>query len=485
MQVRELFADMSVNIVGDDVAIDAISADSRQVREGTLFAAIFGTQNDGHAYIKQACEAGASAILCESLQEGIEQTQIVTENARLTLARAAAKFYGEPATKMQMIGITGTNGKTTCTGLISHILEHAGKKVGRVGTLGCAWGERVEQPGLTTPDALTLSRLLCDMVADDVEYAVLEVSSHALEQHRVSGAEFDFAVFTNLSHDHLDYHQDMDSYFMAKKALFDDRLKEGGTALVNIDDSWGLKLVGDDVMTYSATDKNADFHVVSMEVNAEGTLLTVHTPRGEFELSCPLIGRFNVYNILVGVALGQELGIDNETIAQGLACLPQVAGRMQRINKNDEPLVLVDYAHTPDALEKALKTINEIAKARVYCVFGCGGDRDQSKRPVMGAIVGKYASRAWITNDNPRGEDPQAIANEIEKGLQENSTIEYDIVLDRRQAIKEAISAAERNDIILIAGKGHETIQTVGENKLTFDDALESRAALDAWAIKN
>jgi len=488
VQVQELFADMPVSIIGDDVPISAISADSRQVSAGTLFAALRGEESDGHQFISAACDQGASAILCEHEQEGITSTQIVTKNSKQTLAQIARRFYQQPDEKLTMVGITGTNGKTTSTCLIAHILSFAKKKVGQIGTLGCRWAGKEMHSGLTTPDALYLAKTLRAMVDDDIECAVLEVSSHALEQHRVSGTSFDIAIFTNLSHDHLDYHKDMEAYFIAKRRLFDERLKNNATCLINIDDVWGRKLNIEGALSYALDNRQADFYVESMRMSADGMHAQVHTPQGRFEFESPLIGRFNLYNMVAALAVAQTLHIPNETIREALLEAPQIPGRMQRVNRDGEPLVLIDYAHTPDALEKALKTISEISTGKLYCVFGCGGDRDQAKRPQMGRIVSGSADKAWITNDNPRSEEPMAIAREIEEGFEEAGAKKgsaYHIVLDRRLAIMEAIAAAKSEDIVLIAGKGHESIQTIAGEKLTFDDASEARNGLDVWAKPN
>jgi len=494
VKVSELFAGETAEIIGPDVDVIALAYDSRQVAAGTLFAALCGVHADGHDHVAAAVAAGATAVLCERpVADPGAATVIEVSNSRLALARAARRLHADPAGRMRTIGITGTNGKTTTVHLVEAILAAAGEQPGIIGTLGTRFAGREHDVGLTTPESIDLVALLADMAAAGTTTVAMEVSSHALAQERAAGVDFDVAVFTNLTQDHLDYHGSLDDYFAAKSRLFLERLKPGARTVLNVDDPWvsslASKLSQGRIVGFSLTGCTAPWCRVSprrVRLDRDGIHMGVRLPDDRLELHSPLLGRFNVANILAAVAVAEALDIDREAIVRGVANLRAVPGRLERVGGEGAPLVLVDYAHTPDALAKVLPAVREVTAGRVICVFGCGGDRDQDKRPKMGEVVGRLADWSVLTTDNPRHEDPMTILNEVEPGLvragversAECRAGSFHVEVDRARAIELAVAAATPEDAVLIAGKGHEPYQVVGADKRPFDDRAHARTAL-------
>jgi UDP-N-acetylmuramoyl-L-alanyl-D-glutamate--2,6-diaminopimelate ligase len=485
-----------------DCEILGITSDSREVAAGHLFVAIKGAQADGHEHVHEALKRGASAVLAESWPESCDDGQenlsdvILVSNSRRAIALSAANYYGQPSRKLLMAGVTGTNGKTTVTYILESIMKAASRKVGVIGTLGHRYG-KIEKSGThTTPDAVKLQETLAGMRAEGITHVVMEVSSHALDQKRVAGVHFKVVGFTNLSQDHLDYHRDLDSYFQAKSDLFSDVLRKsrarGRMAVVNVDDPKGDALLekwgGKSLRVSSASDSSADIHALKKELSLKGMKLTVRTPKGVWDLECPLVGEHNVSNVLVAMGMALAMGFSRARIERGLKNLNGVPGRLQEIENEDGKHVFVDYAHTPDALRNVLASLRPLFEGKLIVVFGCGGDRDQDKRSQMGAAVAEAADLAVLTNDNPRSEDPDEIAKSVEVGLCEggwSASTSGDAKektflrqLDRREAIRAAIEWASEGDLVLIAGKGHESKQIIGNETILFSDVEEARCIL-------
>ena len=461
--------------------IAGLSFDSRHIEQSFCFFAIRGTASDGHLYIDRAIEAGAIAVVCETLpverREGITYARV--EDANAAVARAATSFYGNPSRELKLVGVTGTNGKTTTATLLADLFKALGYATGLISTVVYRVGERTIPSTHTTPDALRLNAMLREMVDSGVEYCFMEVSSHAIAQKRVEGLHFAGAIFSNLTHDHLDYHHTFAEYLRVKKSLFDQLPKEA-FALVNIDDRNGRVMVQNTrarVATYSLRSV-ADFHCRILEMHFDGMLLKV----GEQELWVNQLGRFNAYNLLSIYATAILLGASTEEVLCALTTLRSVDGRFEAIPAQDGTVALVDYAHTPDALENVLQTIEEIRRPnqRLFVVCGCGGDRDRTKRPEMAAIALKYATCALFTSDNPRSESPEAILDEMTQGIP--ASARYIREADRSRAIFQAVMLSHPGDIILVAGKGHETYQIIGDRKEHFDDREEVRRAFEAKA---
>jgi UDP-N-acetylmuramoyl-L-alanyl-D-glutamate--2,6-diaminopimelate ligase len=473
VELTRVFAGQDVRIDGRDVDVTALAYDSRRVGPGSLFAAIPGAKSDGHAFIEQAVKQGAVAILCERDVDTKGATKIIAKDARKALSLAAKRFFGAPSEQLTMVGVTGTNGKTTTTYLIASILEAAGLTTGVIGTLGVKLGTTTIETGLTTPESLELQSALATMLKKGAKAVAMEASSHALAQGRVEGVAYDVGVFTNLTHDHLDFHGTLDNYFEAKARLFTEHLKSNGKSVINIDDPRGAELAerlrraGKTVVTVSASGQAADVSARAIDLRLQGLRFDAHTSEGILRIESPLVGRFNVENLSLAVGTALALGVGTGTIMKALRTRGVVPGRLERVQGNG-PVVLVDYAHTPDALEKALSTLREFTTKPIVCVFGAGGDRDPVKRAPMGAAVAKLADVPVVTSDNPRSEDPRAITDAIEKGMGDKPrTVE----LDRRKAIDFAIhEAVRKNGVVLIAGKGHETYQQIGSEKHPFDD---------------
>ena len=393
---------------------------------------------------------------------------------------------------MELVGITGTNGKTTISYLIEAILKEAGKNCGVIGTVNYRYNDKVIDGAHTTPESTQLSALMADMVAEKVTHAVVEVSSHALSQKRTEGCRFASAIFTNLTHEHLDYHETMENYYEAKARLFTELMDEGGVPVINFDDEWGARLARSlKRATTFSLEEGALIFPENVEITADSIGATVNTPEGQLEINSSLVGEYNLSNILAAIGAAQALGIDNETIAKGIASVKRIPGRLDRVSAGDERTkatsFFVDYAHTPDALERVLETLGKITKGRLITVFGCGGDRDADKRALMGEISARLSDITIITSDNPRSEEPKKIIEDIEAGFKgvekadeclELSGRGYVVHADRREAIEKAVECAKEEDTVLVAGKGHEDYQLVGKKRLSFDDYAELKAAL-------
>jgi len=457
--------------------ITRVEYDSRRVTPGSLFVAMRGETSDGNRFIDQAIAAGAVAVVTDSDREprGVDWARVT--HGRQALATLSANFYGRPAKKLGITGITGTNGKSTTAFLVEAILRAEGRAGALVGTIEYHVGGKVLPAPHTTPESLELQRLFCETVASGGSEVVMEVSSHALAQGRTYGIPFDVAVFTNLTRDHLDFHKSMDEYFAAKKILFaGSGSPRPRQAVVNADDEYGVQLAefgrqqGSTVFTYGWS--KADFRAGNVEITARGTQFQLNSPPGSIEISSPLIGRVNVYNILAASAAAVARGCSLEAIAQGVATLKSVPGRFERVDCGQSFTVVVDYAHTDDALRNLTSLARDFVKqnsGRVITVFGCGGDRDRTKRPLMGEAAGQGSDFVVLTSDNPRSEDPLAIMNDAVVGLQ-RSGARYKTEPDRHSAIALAIGEARSGDIVLIAGKGHEKVQISRGRTIPFDD---------------
>ena len=481
--------------------IDSIHYDSRTVTPGGLFVAIQGHRSNGNAYIEDAIEKGAVAVLTEQEWSGSPLISVArVENDRLALAAVSSVFYGEPSRELCVIGITGTNGKTTTAYLIESILIAAGFKVGVIGTINYRFGGQSFTNPVTTPESLDLMRVFRKMVDSGITHVVLEVSSHALDLHRVAFCEFDVGIFTNLSREHLDYHGDMETYWQCKRELCVGRLGIGSkrgraAAIVNWDDPRGKELSGDVSVPCLRVGLSGDCEIRAQNIDLamDGTSGNVHTPEGDFDFTSSLVGTHNVYNILSATGTAIWLGVPLETIQKGIKDLQGVPGRLECVANNIGISVFVDYAHTPDALENVLTVLRGLTSSRMITIFGCGGDRDRDKRPMMGATAGRLSDLVVLTSDNPRTEAPEAILSAIVEGAASVQSHQYDprelangfktrgyvVEPDRRKAIALGLNAARFGDTVLIAGKGHETYQIVGETTIAFDDRIEARKVLD------
>lgn len=466
-----------------DRRITSLCYDSREASPGSLFVAIRGKVVDGHGFIEQAIDRGAIAIVSE--EPGLTQrvTHIQVPDSRDALARLAAAFYSNPSKQLRMIGVTGTNGKTTTTYLIKHLLERAGQRTGLIGTVSYEIGERVLPASRTTPESLDLQSILAQCVDARCANVVMEVSSHALELERVDGIGFRVAIFTNLTQDHLDFHRGMKEYFEAKARLFAglrDAEGKGRTAVINVDDAYGQQLVarfGRDLpITTFGMGARADLRASNFKIEPTGTSYQLDIKGKSFLVRLPLIGRFNIYNSLAALAAIQALGLDVRAAVLALARAPQVPGRLEAVPARRQFQVFVDYAHTDDALLNVIKTCRDLSPNRLIVVFGCGGNRDKSKRPLMGAAADQNADYSIITSDNPRKEDPAQIIRDIETGFKSKR---FESVLDRREAITRAIKLAQPRDIVLIAGKGHEKYQEFADRTIPFDDIEVAARALE------
>ena len=506
----ELNAELSGD--GSTIATD-VTHDSRQAREGTLFVAIKGATMDGHRFVDDVMRRGAAGIISESdPPSDFSGAWLKVRDAREALAKAAAVINGNPSHDLDLIGITGTNGKTTTTYLIFALAEAAGQKPAMLTTVEYRIGEKSEPAVRTTPEASDTNRFLREALDDSCTMAVMETSSQAIDLHRCDWLRFKVAVFTNLTRDHLDYHETMENYYDAKKKLFDGRLGEKpGSCVINIDDEWGAKLAhelradGQRVVTTSLSEPPAsaggqsganepggvpsnwppahaggsDLLAANIDVSLiRGTSFDLKTPAGEVRVTSPLVGRPHVYNMLSATATALELGYDLDSISKGLSTCVGAPGRFERVPHDGDFAVVVDYAHTDDALFNTLKTARDLTDGRIITVFGCGGDRDRTKRQPMGEIAGEYSDLVIITSDNPRNEDPLKIIEEIEVGVK-SKNVEYAAISDRREAIYKAIAAARPNDVVIIAGKGHETYQIVNGNQFHFDDREVATEALE------
>jgi UDP-N-acetylmuramoyl-L-alanyl-D-glutamate--2,6-diaminopimelate ligase len=482
MKLRQLLMDCQIRATsGDlDAEILGLAYDSRDVSRGYLFIAVRGTRDDGNRFVPQAVAKGAAAIVsAESRIEALAMPWIQVDDERAAMAALAANFYGHPTRRLHLIGVTGTNGKTTTTYLIESILKAAGRDAALLGTI------EDRGPGFefaaqrTTPEAPELEKMFKQVADAGWKDAVMEVSSHAIAMKRVAGLQFEIAVFTNLSRDHLDFHGDMDSYFQVKKKLFEG---VGGTKprvmVLNADDPRYRELSAIDperVISYGIQDA-AEIRPIRYQFGWDGTQATYKLLSAEIEIQTSLMGTPNLYNIGAALGTAVALGIPRDAMMKGIRSLSNVPGRFQAITRGQKFRVIVDYAHTDDALEKVLNSAREITAGRLIVVFGCGGDRDRSKRPAMGEVAARGSDFVVVTSDNPRTEDPMAIIGEIEKGLK---GARYAVIPDRREAIRAALTEAKPNDTIVIAGKGHETYQTIGTTSFPFDDRVVARELLD------
>ncbi len=498
MTLRDLLSEMpeptAMNVndasIGE-TTVTAVTYDSRQAGPGAVFVALRGVNADGASFARDALNRGAVAIVSEiEAPTDVTRPWIQVADARLSLAALAATLYDNPSEELTLVGITGTNGKTTTSYLLASIFEAAGIKCGRIGTVGYRIGEREFEASRTTPEAPDLQRMLRQMVDTHCGACVMEVSSHALTLRRADRLHFAAAVFTNLTRDHLDFHRDMESYFLAKRRLAE-LLPKTGIAVTNLDDPRGRDFAAAAYrpVTY-AIDATADVRPGRLTFSIEGLRFDVRTPRGTLRLTSPLVGRPNAYNILAAAATAMALDVPFSAIEKGIAVLKNVPGRFQVVSTGaDDVRVVVDYAHTDDALKNLLETARPLSAGRVITVFGAGGDRDRTKRPLMGAVAARLSDLVVVTSDNPRSEDPNQIIDEIKRGIvmpadrtppggiPAKSTPHIAIV-DRKAAIERAIRDAAAGDLVLIAGKGHEKYQVIGEKTLAFDDVEVARAAL-------
>lgn len=455
-----------------DIAVSGISDDSRQVRPGDLYCAIRGYVHDGHNFLKEAEEAGAMAALVETAQD-VALPQVRVLDTRRAASIAAQVVYGYPAGGLRLVGVTGTNGKSTTVQLARQILSHAGHRCGSIGTLGVFLADgRHETTRLTTPGPIEFARLLAELGRTGTEYVIAEVSSHALDQGRVDAVEFEVGVFTNLTRDHLDYHSSLDEYRAAKSRLAE-LVSAAGALVVNADESAWTALAADRrALRYGIT-RDAELRGVGIELDSRGSRWTLVTNGGEFPVAFPLLGEFNVYNALAAAGVGVALGLDAAEVAEALGRVSAISGRLEVLAEG--PLILRDYAHTPDALRRALQALRPVVDGRLILVFGCGGDRDRGKRPLMGEAAARGADLSIVTSDNPRTEDPTAIIADVLPGL---GDAPHEVIADRREAIARAIEMARREDAILLAGKGHEVYQVIGEERRPFDESLIVRELL-------
>jgi UDP-N-acetylmuramoyl-L-alanyl-D-glutamate--2,6-diaminopimelate ligase len=486
MQLKILAASIPVRqVIGTlDRNVESIAYDSRRVQRNGLFVALRGEKTDGHQFLEQAIERGASVIVTERAEKHPRATCLVVDDTRSVMADLAATFYGFPAAKLKMAAVTGTNGKTTTTFLIKHICEKAGLHCGLIGTVRYEIGERILPATRTTPESLDLQELLAQIANAGCKAVAMEVSSHALAQERTRGLEWDVAVFTNLTQDHLDFHGSMENYFEAKAKLFtqlaQQEKKQKPVAIVNIDDRYGEQLLRKidknvSVVTFGMG-RRADFRASNYRMEFGGTSYQLDARGKSYLVRVPLIGRFNVANSMAALAAANALGLSLREAVLSLGKSPQVPGRLEAVPAKRQFQVFVDYAHTPDALLNVVKTLRELEPKRLIVVFGCGGDRDRQKRPLMGAVVDRHADLAIITSDNPRKEDPDSIIAEVEKGFRSDH---YEKIADRAEAIRRAVAIAKPRDIVLIAGKGHENYQEFADHTVPFDDIQVARRALE------
>lgn len=474
-----------------DITVSGVCLDHRQLQSGDLFIALQGRHHDARRFIGDAIAAGAAAVL-KSADSDDEQIQWIGPvpvvpylNLASDVSGIAAAFFTRPSSRMNILGVTGTNGKSTCTHLLAQLYSLLGETAAVAGTMGYGvMGPRsgdvskLIETGMTTADAVASQAMLAELESAGAKVVAMEVSSHSLDQYRVAAVNFDVAVFTNLSRDHLDYHGDMDSYGAAKRKLF---LQPGlKHRIINQDDAFGRQLLKEfknqAALSYSLRDETADLHLSHIQLDAHGCRAQLHSPWGHGLLSSSLLGEFNLSNMLAVIAVACAQGQDLSTVLKAIPELKPVAGRMECLPDAQDVMVVVDYAHTPDGLEQALRALRVHCKGELHCVFGCGGDRDQGKRPLMAAVAEQHAHRIYVTSDNPRSEDQRNIAADIRTGFSRPESVKF--IDDRNSAIEQAIMSAAAGDCVLIAGKGHESYQQVGESRLPFSDVKQARLAL-------
>lgn len=484
--LAQLFEDVGMPQAIADKAVSDIVIDSRKVEPGSLFVALRGGQVDGRDYIPEALAKGAKVIAIEASassetgviewREGVPVIAVVDLASRVS--ELAGICYASPSRKMKVIGVTGTNGKSTCVSLVSQLYNLIGRRAGTIGTLGAYLGEeRISEHGMTTPDAVMCQQLLAQLHGAGAEAVAMEVSSHGLDQDRVAGVQFDSAIFTNISHDHLDYHGTLDNYALAKQKLF--QARDLQAAIINLDDPHAQQMMAAakphaEVLTYSLLHFAADIFATDMRYSTEGVEFRLVTPWGEALVLSPLLGEFNVYNLLAAVGALASSGAKFQELLKVIPKLRSVPGRMQRVQVASDIIAVVDYAHTPDALAHAIAATRVHTSGQLWVVFGCGGDRDRSKRPAMAKVAERFADAVVVTSDNPRSEEPQGIIEQICSGFRHK---EPSVIVDREQAIHFAIANAAPGDVVLVAGKGHENYQLVGGQSLPFDDVLVAEAA--------
>ena len=491
MLLRELLATIDEKKVmgADGIDVGGLAYDSRVVCEGDAFFCIKGLVTDGHLYAAGAAAGGAAVIVVERQPDAEMPEDVVmvrVPDTRLALANCASVFYGGPSSDLKLVGVTGTNGKTTTSFLVENIFRAAGELPGLIGTVENHVGDAVEPVTRTTPESLDLQKLLRRMVDEGVTAAVMEVSSHALELHRVSGCRFAIVAFTNLTRDHLDFHLSIDEYFGAKRRLFEgDDFGQGRRAVVNADDPFGERLIGETSLPVRSFGINhgADVRATDIDISASGNRFKIVHTGGTIELATRLQGKFNVYNCLAAAAVALEAGIDGGSIVEGLESLDGVPGRFENIDCGQAFTALVDYAHTPDGVQNVLEACREVTRGRVIIVVGCGGDRDRSKRPLMGRVAAELSDLCIITSDNPRSEEPEAIIEMVLEGVRgEFPESRYLTVVDRRSAICRAVAEAGAGDLVVIAGKGHESGQIFSDRVIPFDDREVLRECLQEVA---
>ncbi len=484
MKIAELASAMDIEKPVDDINIKDIVYDSRQTRPGSLFVAIPGTQVDGHKFIDQALDKGAVAAVVERARPDLAGSlaQLEVPNARKALAQVSDIFFGQPSRKLSLVGVTGTNGKTTIAYLMESIFKHAGFKTGLIGTIEYKIDNKCYHAERTTPESLDLQRILAQMVSDGVQIAIMEVSSHALHLARVDQCRFAGRVFTNLSRDHLDFHSNIENYFLSKARLFTDPTFGSGVRIINTDDVFGRRLVDmcdkDDTVTFG--ERDADYQLAQVKSSAVETSFTLNSSAASLAVKSRMVGDFNIVNLALAGVSAFELGASEKSVAEGIWDVAGVPGRFEKIVCGQNFQVFVDYAHTPDGLEKVLSTAKNLTGTkRLITVFGCGGDRDRGKRPEMGAIAARLSDIAIVTSDNPRSEEPEEIIRDITRGIPEEAAVELNVEVEREKAIKMAIKAAQKGDVIVIAGKGHEDYQILGDKVISFDDGVVARVALE------
>lgn len=454
-----------------DVEVRGIEYASRKIKEGDLYVCIKGASHDGHTFAEEAVAKGATSLLVSSPVDGLDVPQIVVADTRKAMGILSGRFYGNPSERLKMVGITGTNGKTTTSFMVASIAGEAGK-TGIIGTLGIYVDNEKTYEGRTTPESADIQKALQAMVSGGVEYCVSEISSHAIVQGRHIGCKFDALVFTNLTQDHLDYHRTMESYKLAKAGLFNDSsIQKTGTSIIyNADDNNWKQIVGEreDGHISFGLSSECDISGSILKAELDGSLVRINNSLNgtSYELKVKIPGIFNIYNALAAISVAHSLGFDNKAIKCGLEKLEHVPGRTETLHSAKGFSVVVDYAHTPDGLAKVLGSLKHCTKGRIITVFGCGGDRDKTKRPLMGQVVDEMSDIAIVTSDNPRTEDPRSIADDTVAGMKK----EYHLILDRKEAIEKAVSMAKTEDCVLIAGKGHETYQEINGQQIYFND---------------
>lgn len=480
--------------------VSELCYDSRQCERGSLFVAVPGLKRDGHDFIEEAVKRGAVSIVHETdiiPLEGV--TTIRVENSRLAMGSLGKNFYGNPSGEICLIGVTGTNGKTTVTYLLEAILNEAGYNPGVIGTINYRYGGRVFQSLNTTPESIDLQRILREMADYGVTHVVMEVSSHAIDLKRVDACKYEMGIFTNLSSEHLDYHGTMENYFFVKKRFFQEIIR-GGKKIINGDDPWGMRIIEEErsPAIVFGIEKSCNVSAFDFKLSMDGIITKIRNSDEEFDLTSSMIGKFNLLNILTAVTAALSLNISRENITAGIEKVKSIPGRLERVSAPPDPAIFVDYAHTQDALKRALENLVEFKKRKIITVFGCGGDRDRTKRAPMGRVATELSDIAIITSDNPRTEDPMGIIGEIEAGIDRNSIKRFSsgnicgnqrekgylIIPDRREAIELAVSIADTADIVLIAGKGHEDYQILRTGRISFDDRIVTKEALARMKVR-